>query len=412
MPSPFRIAPSTSAYLPAASAAEPQQRFIETLKQLMQADPRAIPTVLSAVGVRTEACDRQAILDRQNPTGQKRGGLGFGAYASVAIPQHGAVFCNMNTFALRQAELSPLMLTGLNPESGRFNLQCDGATVAGGTLLAVPAWGRGRLSSGRMALEVLQQHGARNLVGIIGDTRCTLFDRDEACAFCMMDGGANNAPRSIDEIREAVRLAVADRAIYNLTLTTGFLTDRDVVQLAPGLRALKSELPNGALAFEMNPVRSPSESIFSLLRMFGVDTVMIPLDCYSRAAQESLLPGKAAALAEAFWENVASAVRVFGRGNVTSSLIVGVEPLEETLKGVRALVEQGVIPEPVPVRWDDTLLVQRSSVPVTDPSDLLEVRRVILQVLEQSRLGGQTHAGCATCGGCGGINVNALPPSP
>ena len=379
-----------------------------------------LTAILTCLGAKTSAADRDYILARQNPFRQKRG-MGLGAYAVVQLPGGGrrprsgggSNFSNINIYTT-QAQTSPLTLRITEPESGTFALvDAEGTPFTQGTVLPVPAWGRQQLSTGKPAITVLQQHGPANLVGVLGAPSCELFENGNACRFCMLNCGATNDDRSVEEIIEAFGLARQDRKAYNLTLTTGLqISLRDVAKTVEAIAKVKRGLGGAALALEMAPFPEDGRTRMQELKDAGLDTLMMPLDCASEVAQQQYVPGKAALLQRSYWENVTDGVKIFGQGNLTSNILVGLEPLEETLRAMDRMLELGVIPEPLPVRWDDSKLLNGEPLPLTDPRFLIKARTFIADYIQKNGLREtiqRTRAGCAACGGCGGIVVNNLP---
>lgn len=370
-----------------------------------------LTAILTCLGAKTSIEDSKYILQRQNPFGQRRGGLGFGAYAVVRMFNGASTFTNINVFN-KQAQISPLRLRMADKENGNFVLEDEnGRIIADGRVLPIPSWGKKLLSTGKPAITVLQQHGPVNLVGVLGDSKCSLFETGDACQFCMLDGGTKNENRSVEEILEAFELACSDRLNYNLTLTTGIQASRgDAVDLVGAVKIIKQRIGESALAVEVVPFAQNSQKILKALKEVGLDTFMMPLDCATYEAQCRYLPGKASLLGEIFWENARNAVEIFGKGNVTSSIIIGLEPLADTLVAMARMLDEGVIPEPVPVRWDDSKLIN-APLSVTNPDDLMKGREIIRNFIQREEIRGtiqKTRAGCAACGGCGGIIVNKL----
>lgn len=374
----------------------------------MTVDSNILTATLTCLGARTDEPTRRAIQTLQNPFSQKRGGLGYGAYASVQLPDGVSQFVNINVFASEQASRSPLSLQLDAPEATTFALCWDGLQkVASGSLLRVPHWGLTRLSTGRVALEVLQQHGPSNLVGVLGSTACQLFASGRGCNFCMLRGGDSNSRRTVAELIEAFKLARQSRSNANLTVTTPFLDGGDSEWLLPAVRELRDGLGAAPLALEINPIENHSE-LLRALHIAGLTTLMVPLDCSTLAAQQSYMPGKAALLAGTYWEMTSQAVAIFGAGNVTSSLIIGLEPLQDSLAAIRKMIRLGIVPEPVPVRWDDSLY--KPELPCTASSALVAARQVVRDEMQKFRATfARTQAGCAACGGCAGIVPTKLP---
>lgn len=376
-----------------------------------------LSAILSCLGARTSVADAEYILERQNPFQQKRGGLGFGAYATMSpntLQKPKPTFCNINIYN-QQAKESPLGLVITDEDLGRFLLFDTTDMIVGeGAIMAIPQWGREKIATGKPAITVLQQHGPVNLVGVLGSTRCELFDEKKACSFCMMNGGEGNVDRSVGEILEAFTLARKEKKAYNLTLTTSLQTGQNArsrLKLLRAIDTLKMSMNENALALEVAPFARDEKEFMRELKDSGLDTLMIPLDCATPETQQMYMPGKAQLLQKSYWNNAEAAVDTFGRGNATSSIIIGLEPLEESLKAIERMLELGVIPEPIPVRWDDSKLTKEKRLPLTSPRDLMAARdaiRAYLQTAERRGIIQKTRAGCAACGGCSGIVVNKL----
>jgi hypothetical protein len=75
------------------------------------------------------------------------------------------------------------------------------------------------------------------------------------------------------------------------------------------------------------------------------------------------------------------------------------------------MISTGVIPEAIPVRWDDSRSSYDESLPYTKPEDLLRARQRIRECVVEyglDKIMQETKAGCAACGGCGGLVVNSI----
>ena len=77
----------------------------------------------------------------------------------------------------------------------------------------------------------------------------------------------------------------------------------------------------------------------------GVNEIGINMEFYDRKLSRLLMPGKASADADVYYKNLEHAVNLLGaEGAIRSILIVGLEPLENTVQGVRELASRGVMP--------------------------------------------------------------------
>lgn len=370
-----------------------------------------LTATLTAIGASAPKRIILQIQNLQNPAMQKRGGLGFGAFSLVYSGDSRPEFANVNLFN-QQAQTSPLSIRESLGREGEFDIVFEGKIVGRMKPLPVPDWFHKNLRSGVPASAVLQQHGPRNLVAIWGKNRCHLFDQNSACTFCMFDGGDANIERNIDDLIEAFSLAAQNKRGYNLTLTTALLADEDLKNLVTDINRLKDSMGSSALALEIAPLAiSNLDQFYNDLRLAGLDTVMIPMDLFTDESRDLYIPGKSQLVRDYYWENIKSALKFFGVGNVTSNLIVGIEPLAKTKEAIRMMLEAGVIPEPIPIRWDNSKLKTGRPLILTRPGDLVDVRnyiKSILPTIEIMKTRSQIKAGCAACGGCGGINLNQL----
>jgi hypothetical protein len=283
--------------------------LVENLFPERQEAPPLKPTrenltaILSCLGARATPEVQEYVLALQNPYRQKRGGLGFGAYSQVRIPGSESSFTNINLFNQGRQQ-SPLEICIDDTQRGTFVLKSDEATFAEGRLLPIPTWGKKTVSTGKPAITVLQQHGPRNLVGVLGPegtTRCPLFDVRKACSFCMMDGGGSNQKRTAEEVTEAFALAFEDRSSYNLTLSTPFIDEAAMPSLINDVAQVKKGMGCASLAIEIQPIE---KRWIRGLKDAGVDTLMLPLDCADPDAQRKYVPGKMQLLGKKYWVKV------------------------------------------------------------------------------------------------------------
>ena len=359
---------------------------------------------LRSLGVQADLMTIDSILQQQNPYLQKRGGLGFGAYAMVNNSHGVSQFTNINIFNQIQASKSPYLLSLVDDRKFIIS-DMNGVKYSSGVLLKIPEWGSIQINTSRkQAIQILQQHGTRELVGMLGSTNCPLFEQGEGCEFCMLSGDNTNTERTVEEILEVFNLAKQYRPSYNLTLSTTWIKPDEYDAYVKNIITIKKQIGESKLALEITPLPNDNRKVFfEELKNGGLDTLMIPLDCSTEIAQETFLKGKAAILKNEYWNSIQDAVDIFGKGKVTSSLIIGLEPLENSLEAIREMTRKGVVAEPIPVRWDNEKLLKNSQLPLTPPKDLKiasDYARIFIQKLIQEGCG--PSSGCATCRGCGG----------
>ena len=76
----------------------------------------------------------------------------------------------------------------------------------------------------------------------------------------------------------------------------------------------------------------------------GVKTLSVNLELYNDRLRERFIPNKATVGKENYYRFIRQAVEIFGIKSVRSCLVVGLESEEDTLNGVRALLDCGCLP--------------------------------------------------------------------
>lgn len=352
---------------------------------------------LVCIGVCVEENLLNEILTSQNPYRQKRGGLGYGLHATIQTISEISVSRGVN---VRINQRSPIYLVRNNNE---LEIIYNSKTIAVMRPFRPAEWIDQKLSSGRYVSEVIQQHTASNLVGIIGPTRCPLFDLGTACTFCEMKGGSENTNRSTKEIIEAISIILKYRKNYVLTFTTPLMSNIEFESVCNSLKEIHDAFPEIPLALESQPA---PKHLIERIKKSGVDTWMVPLDCYSENSQRAYIPGKQDILRNFYWQSLPYAVSLFGIGNVVSNLIVGLDLEYYAEAAIYQMIERNVIPDLVPIRPSINFVKE------TDPKLFERLQIYLRERLATSGLinkMSRIKSGCAACGGCSaGFTVNTL----
>lgn len=81
-----------------------------------------------------------------------------------------------------------------------------------------------------------------------------------------------------------------------------------------------------------------------LKEICGFDTMSINLELSNEGFRQRFIPDKAAIGRTRYLQFIEDAVTIFGENKIRSSLVVGLEPAEDTLQGVKDLVNCGCLP--------------------------------------------------------------------
>src|SRR6185369_17962177 len=83
-----------------------------------------------------------------------------------------------------------------------------------------------------------------------------------------------------------------------------------------------------------------------------------------------------------------------------SVLLVGAEPSRNTLAGAKYLIDLGVIPTLIPLRWYPNSRFQFSDWSPVDPAEYLSLGYQLSHLLTSAGLFPSKQLGCTACGGC------------
>ena len=237
-------------------------------------------------------------------------------------------------------------------EEGRARLVQDGETLPV-RLLPVPAWYQRQTRAGARMGSFASLHDKLLILHpLLG---CGFFaEAGRACRYCVYDSMLNQAVpplRDPLELVEVVRAALAEREVDTVYLYNGFVPGdaAGLDRLTSLIALLRRHLGHRQIALES--VAPRDVSMIDELYAAGLDIFICNLELHDPARFSELCPGKASEGGqEAIWRALEHAVSVFRAGAVVSHLILGLEPLDATLAGMKALVDRGVVPLLVPFR--------------------------------------------------------------
>lgn len=236
-------------------------------------------------------------------------------------------------------------------------------------------------------------HGgtARSLGQVCGDrltisiaSHCALFAEPRLrCSFCSIGfNQRREEPRRPDSALHAmIALAIADPAhpVRHLMIGGGTRDLKDLsygpaIEMARGISARFPDLPLSAMM-----VPPTDDAQLERLRAVGVDEIAINIELWSDTAIAAHIPGKHALFGRTgYLRTLARAVKVFGPRRVRSLVVVGLEPMTETLRAVEALAEIGVVPVLSPLRPLRQTALEGYSPPST--RDLLALHEAALAI--------------------------------
>lgn len=247
----------------------------------------------------------------------------------------------------------------------------------------------GDLASGVRYWSQPDYHGTSSAHGPLNNYVVTHGDRARlspirgcamTCTFCNIpydDPIDVYSLKSIPACVEAVRVALNDPAqpAHHLLISGGTPKPKDVGFHRELYRTILTAFPGLPVDIMMAPV--PGVLDVPELAGLGVHELSINLEVFDRARAREVARNKYNQGLEHYLGVIEDAAAILGPGRVRSMLLVGLEPAEGTLAGVRAIAERGGLPVLSPFRPD----------PVTPlrgvrPPDADELREVLLRATE------------------------------
>lgn len=278
----------------------------------------------------------------------------------------------------------------------------DGEVISEVELIGTPRFYDLHTADGVPYDKIALLHGRDCLASTVIQT-CSRWHGGERCQFCGIGTSLNDeitvpvkTPKQLAEVAEA---AVRLDGVTHVTLTAGTTANPlyGIKHLGDCARAIK-EATGLPVHVQFEPV--DDLSIYSHLKDCGVDTVGMHLESFDQKVRERITPGKAKLPVSKYFEGFAEAVKVFGRNQVSTYIIIGLgESLADTLAGCIRSIEMGVYPFVVPLRPVKETAFANMAPP--EPKTMIQIYTEVARALADDGLrAADSKAGCVRCGAC------------
>jgi hypothetical protein len=190
-----------------------------------------------------------------------------------------------------------------------------------------------------------------------------------ACQFCNLGYEKKYHKHEVDDLVESVKVAIDDPILkaHHLLISGGTPKPEDYGYVNEVYRRIPDEFPGLEVDVMMAPI--PGLLDAKKLKNAKINELSINLELVSDEAAKRFTPGKYRIGQSGYLSFMDEAVNVFGVGKVRSMLVVGLEGMENTLKGVQMLAERGVSPELSPFVPDSITPLRNHKTP---PSEFLK----------------------------------------
>ena len=355
-------------------------------------DDRRLLVELQSLGVRVEDESGVAsIPGRLGGAGPSDAGFLWVRGLPLTVPMHSR-FARHSPYRLRIGKHGAKLYLGdeyVGPVAVPPQPTIYGMTTADG----VPYWKIALLHLDSIASTVVQ--------------KCIYWGTHEQCGFCGIEltRGERTVPVKTPEQLAEVCTAARDLdGAVDATLTTGSINrrDRGALYISRCAAAIKE-----ASGLPVQVQFEPPDDLMVLeqVRDAGVDAVGIHIETFDPEVLARVAPGKAVTGVEGYFRCWERAVEVFGRGRVSTYVILGMGERRSLIEqGCRRAIDLGVYPFVVPLRPVPGTLM--ADVPPPDPDYVAAIYRSVSAMLAAGRLDHEgAAAGCARCQACSGLSA-------
>jgi radical SAM protein (TIGR04043 family) len=265
-----------------------------------------------------------------------------------------------------------------------------------------------RTAEGIPYWKIAQLHSRDTLATTVLQTCIRYGNSATKCQFCAigesLKAGRTIARKTPEQLAEVAYAAQRLDGVRNVVLTTGTppTEDRGAAVLAESAQAIK-----GATGLPIQGQCEPPADFawFRRLRDHGIDALGMHLEAWDEDVRRKIMPGKAEVPVAFYLAAFAEAVKVFGRGQVSTYLLAGLgDTVEGLLEASRQLIALGVYPFVVPF-----VPVGGTQLSALAPPTA-EFMRAVLQPLgewltEAGMTSATVKAGCAKCAACSTLST-------
>ncbi len=277
----------------------------------------------------------------------------------------------------------------------------DGQVVASACHIDDPSWFHLQLPDGTRYGEVLSVH-LTNILAVALRDQCLFKVTSEGCQFCGMEAGRNPVKKDPSRIAQVIKgLESQGYKFTELNINSGTLEgpDRGAEVYMEVIREVRtvSSIPISAQI-------CPPANLSYLRHLFeaGLQTISFNIEIFDDEVRRKICPGKSRISMPEYLQTLEEAVNVFGRNQVSSWLIAGLEPKESTIAGAEAIARTGAIPFVTVFRPILGTTMEDLSPPPVE--DLLLIFEALDKIVARHQLNPfASTCGCVNCNCCSAL---------
>lgn len=305
------------------------------------------------------------------------------------------------------AKNSPFEVTAPT-KMGLASLKKDGKIITNIRFIGEPKFYKESSSDGIPFWKIARLHSKDVLATTVLQNCIRYKDKETSCQFCAigesLEYDTTIAYKKPHHLAEVAKRAVELDGISQFIMTTGTpaSSDRGAKILFESVSAVAQ-----VVSIPVQVQCEPPDDFewFEKLKNAGASSIGMHLEAVTDRVRNKIMPGKADVSLAFYFEAFEAAVKVFGKGNVSTYILAGLgDTQEEILDMSKKLIAIGVYPFVVPfVPVKNTPLENHSS---PDKDFMHGILDPLAQHLVEAGMTSDTlESGCAKCGACSTLST-------
>lgn len=306
------------------------------------------------------------------------------------------IFINV-CIAERFCERSPYTAE-YNDEKKNWRLKKAGIYLGEFVFLTLPDWTR-EVVDGEEIGKIIRPHSDKCL-SLWPSTECVYVQQKKGCKFCGLNSESESYSKvlGVKTVSDAIKYAFFHNRNYEINLSGGTCgsPEKAIYYFIELCRNIKKINCNAIISVECAPPQN-NELILELYKS-GATALIMNIEIYNEKLRSQICPGKAEISVNRYMEALRYAVSLFGKGNVSTVLIMGLQPVRDIKVACEELVKEGIVPTIMPFKPLDGTILENYDIP--NPDEYVLISQYVARLMEKNGLTINADTGCAACGAC------------
>jgi len=213
-----------------------------------------------------------------------------------------------------------------------------------------------KLTSDNNIMVKIGQVGGEDCLFFCYQNYCSHFSKGEECLFCNLVSTSKTYDsvlkrKDTEDIGEVAKAAFSEKTVRHVLLTGGcFNHEKEIELVGEILKSLRKHTGLDRVPGTILP--SPAKNYDEIKKYFdtGIKAIGFSMEIWDKKLYEAICPGKSKSIShDTFINSIRTAVKIFGAGNVYGVFVMGLEPQDTFLEGVKEITALGA--NVVPFVW-------------------------------------------------------------